>query len=122
MAVVSAGVIFNVIAAIVILMMVYLIGINQIPPVVGGVVPDSPAAAAGLKAGDEIIEIAGKGDNLDFGNILMAAALSDKGEEIAIKVRHADGSVEDFSIAAKQMFGMPVRLFGSMLFLGKEGS
>ncbi|HEW78841.1 MAG TPA: hypothetical protein ENH34_02590, partial [Phycisphaerales bacterium] len=51
MAVISAGVIFNVIAAIGILMMVYLIGIDRMPAVVGGVRPGSPAAQAGLQAG-----------------------------------------------------------------------
>ncbi len=112
MAVISAGVIFNVIAAIGILMMVYLIGIDRMPAVVGGVRPGSPAAQAGLQAGDEIIEIAGKGDNLDFGNILMAAALSDKGEKVALKVKHTDGSIENVTIEAEQMSGMPLRLFG----------
>ena len=112
MAVISAGVIFNVIAAIGILMMVYLIGIDRMPAVVGGVRPGSPAAQAGLQAGDEIIEIAGKNDNLDFGNILMAAALSDKGEKVALKVKHTDGSIENVTIEAEQMSGMPLRLFG----------
>lgn len=112
MAVVSAGVIFNVIAAVGILMAVYLIGINRLPAVVGGVVPDSPAARTGIKAGDEIIEVAGKSDGLDFGNILLAAVLSDKGEEVELKVRHEDSSEERFAIVAEQMPGMVVRRFG----------
>jgi len=112
MSVISAGVIFNVIAAIGIMMVVYLIGINRIPAVIGGVVPNSPAAHSGLKAGDEIIEIEGKRGNLDYGNILVAAALSDKGEEVALKVKHADGSIENVTLVAEQMLGMPVRIFG----------
>jgi regulator of sigma E protease len=112
MAVIAAGVVFNVIAAVAIMMGVYLIGINQLPPVVGGVVPNSPAARAGLKAGDEIIEIAGKSDNLDYGNILMAAALSDKGEPVPLRVRHEDGSEREYRLVAERMAGMPVRVFG----------
>ncbi len=112
MVVIAAGVTFNVIAAIVILMWVYLAGIERVPAVVGEVVPDSPAACAGLKPGDEIIEIAGKSDNLDFSDIMIAAVLSDTGEKIPLRVRHPDGSQEEFGIVAKEMLGMPVRLFG----------
>jgi regulator of sigma E protease len=112
MAVIAAGVTFNVIAAILIMMAVYLIGINQTPAVVGGVLPDSPAETAGVRAGDEIIEIGGKSDNLDYINIIIAAALSDKGEAVPLKVRHEDGTVEDFELVAEEIPGMSVRIFG----------
>jgi regulator of sigma E protease len=101
-AVIAAGVFFNVISAVMIFMIAFLIGIKLPPAVVGGVTPGSPAALAGLKAGDEIIEIAGKSDNLDFSDIAMRAALSGKDEKIALKVKHEDGSIEDFAIAAEQ--------------------
>jgi regulator of sigma E protease len=112
MAVIAAGVTFNVIAAVGILMIVYLVGINRMPAVVGDVLPGSPAARAGLRAGDEIVEISGKSDNLDFGNIMVAAALSEKGEEVRLKARHTDGAVEGVGIVAEKMAGVPLRLFG----------
>lgn len=112
MAVIAAGVIFNVIAAIGIMSGVYLYGINRMPAVVGGVRAGTPAERAGLRAGDEIIEIGGKDGRLDFSDIMVAAALSDVNEPVAIKVRHEDGMVEDYEIVAEQMMGMPVRLFG----------
>jgi regulator of sigma E protease len=112
MAVVTAGVVFNAISALIVFMVVFLIGIKLPPAVVGGVVPDSPAAQAGLQAGDEIIEIAGENDNLDFSNIAIAAALSDVNEAVSMKAKRADGSIEDFSIVAEQFPGMPTKVFG----------
>ncbi len=114
MAVIAAGVFFNAVSAILIFMVVFLVGIKLTPAVVGGVRADSPAARAGLKAGDEIIEVAGKGGSLDFRNILMAAILSERDEKVALKVRHEDGSIEDFAIAAERMQTPrgQMRLFG----------
>ena len=112
MGVLAAGVLFNAISAIIVFMIVFLIGIKLQPAVVGGVVPGSSAALAGLKAGDEVIEINGKGDGLDFSDILMAAALSDANEEIKLKVRREDKSIKEFSIVAKQSRGEQMRFFG----------
>ena len=112
MAVIVAGVTFNVISAVIILMFLYMTGIPRVPPIVGGVVPGSPAEAAGLQTGDRIIEIAGKSKRLEYLDVVMAAALSDRGEEVRLKVRHRDGTIEDLQIAARQIDGVPVRLFG----------
>jgi regulator of sigma E protease len=112
MIVVAAGVVFNTISAIFGFMVVFLVGINLPPPVIGGVVPDSPAAQAGLKGGDEIIEIAGKKGNLDFSDIKIAAALSGENEKVRLKVRHQDGTVEDYVISAMKLLGGRMRVFG----------
>jgi len=111
-AVLAAGVTFNVISAVIVFMIVFLVGINLQPAVVGNVMPNSPAQLAGLKAGDEIIEIAGEKDDLDFGNIAIAAALSGKDEKVQMKVRHTDGSEEDFALVAEQLPGESLRGFG----------
>ena len=112
MAILAAGVTCNVISAILIFMIVFMVGIKLPPAVVGGVIPDSPAAKAGLEAGDEVIEIGGESENLDFSNVQVAAALSDVNEPVKMKVRHEDGSVEDLAIVAKLLKGNPLRLFG----------
>jgi len=112
MAVIVAGVCFNAVSAVLMFMIVFLIGIRLTPPVVGEVIPDSPAARAGLKPGDEITEIAGKGNNLDFSNIVVAAALSGRHEAVKLKVQHADGSKEAFSIVAEKLGGIQRRDFG----------
>jgi regulator of sigma E protease len=114
-AVLAAGVVFNVISAVIIFMTVFLVGINLTPAVVGGVVPDSPAERAGLKAGDEIIEVAGKKDDLDFSNIGIAAALSGTDEKVPLRVRRPDGSEEDLTLVAEQLPGEPLKAFGVFL-------
>ncbi len=112
MIVITAGVVFNAISAVVVFMIVFLVGIRLAAPVVGGVLADSPASRAGLKAGDEIIEVAGKRDGLDFSNIGLAAALSGVNEAVALRIRREDGSEEEFSLVAEQMAGMPMKVFG----------
>ncbi len=110
--VIAAGVTFNVISAVIIFVIVFLAGIKLPPAVVGGLVPDSPAERAGIRPGDEIIEIAGKSKDLDFSNILIAAALSDVNEVVPLKVRHEDGSEEGFALVAEQPPEESIRDFG----------
>lgn len=60
-----AGPAMNVVLAILLIAVVFMIGIEvpdlqEIPPVLGTVEADSSAAAAGVHAGDRIVEVAGK--------------------------------------------------------------
>lgn len=112
MAVIAAGVFFNAVSAILIFMVVFLVGIKLMPPVVGGVVPGSPAARAGLKGGDEIIEIAGKRGNLDFSAISIAAALSGRKESVTLNVRRASSVQEAVAIVPEWLAGGTMRGFG----------
>jgi len=111
-AVLAAGVTFNAVSAIIAFIAVFLIGINLAAPIVGNVMPGSPAQRAGIKPGDEVIAINGKGKNLDFSDIMTAAALSGKGEQVRLMVRHEDGTREEFSLEAAEIAGEQLRLFG----------
>ena len=113
-AVIAAGVTFNFISAGIILMTVFLVGITFPPAVVGGVVPGSPAAQAGLRAGDELIEVDGSRDNLDFSSIALAAALSGRSEAIDMTVQRRDGGTEKMSIVARRVPGSQMAEFGIM--------
>lgn len=57
--VVLAGSAMNLIFAILSLWMMYMIGVETIKPVVGGVVPDSIVAASGIKPGDIVRSVDG---------------------------------------------------------------
>jgi regulator of sigma E protease len=111
-AVLTAGVTFNVVSAVVIFMVAFLKGIDLPPAVVGGVLPNSPAAHAGLREGDEVVEIAGKAKDLDFSNIALEAALSGRDEKVPLRVRHADGEEEALSLIAEPLPNEPMRGFG----------
>jgi regulator of sigma E protease len=111
MAVIAAGVTFNVISAAIIFMVVFLVGINLSPAVVGGVIPKSPAAKAGLQAGDEFLEIDGMTKDLDFSNTMIAAALSGPDERVPATVRRADGSIDKIWLVAENL-GRSFREFG----------
>ena len=58
-AIVAAGPVANFILALVALWLMYMAGIRTIMPQVGKVIPDSPAAVAGILPGDEIVRIDG---------------------------------------------------------------
>ena len=100
MIVVSAGVIMNVILAAVGFMAVFLIGFNTQPPIVGAVMPGSPAAlttkpdgtAAPLQVGDRILMFDGKWQH-SFDKIQLNVALSGDGP-VPLYVRRYGGKEE----------------------------
>ncbi len=58
-AIAIAGPMFNFIFAIMAYWLLFVVGVQGIKPLIGEVVPDSPAAIAGIKSGDEIIDVNG---------------------------------------------------------------
>ncbi|MCD6393161.1 MAG: site-2 protease family protein, partial [Planctomycetes bacterium] len=99
-AVVAAGVIFNAISAFLIFMIVFLVGMKLSPAIVGGVQLNSPAYLAGIRPGDEIMEVNGE-TFVDFTNVVLAPALSAKGEKISFVVKKPDGTRESVKLEAQ---------------------
>ncbi|MBT8438812.1 MAG: RIP metalloprotease RseP, partial [Gammaproteobacteria bacterium] len=56
-AIVVAGPLFNFIFAILTYWLIFVIGDTGLKPIVGEIIPDSPAAEAGLMPGDQIAEV-----------------------------------------------------------------
>jgi len=96
MAIVSAGVIMNLILAGALFMIVFLVGKEVPSPKVGAVVPDTPAALAGIESGDVIQRINGSSVD-EFQDITMSVALAKPGKPLDVEVLR-DGDVRRFAI------------------------
>ena len=107
MAIISAGVIMNVITGFMFFALAYRFGVVELVAMVGGVSPGSPAWEAGIEEGDVISSI--NGDRiLNFTDINQAIVLS--GGPIRIEGQHADGQEFSKTIVPKQ--GKTTRIIG----------
>jgi regulator of sigma E protease len=87
MAIISAGVIMNLLSAVVFFIWVFgRGGLPVVPARIGGVFAGHPAYAAGLRAGDEIVAVDGRGD-LDFLTLKRITAMSGPGQVLHLQVR-----------------------------------
>lgn len=118
MAVIAAGVTFNVIGAFLIFAVLALIGFNKMPAKVGGVLSGLPAQQAGLEYGDEIVEINGTNmevdgkNNLDFSHIMRATIFSDKDKPTSMTVQKSDGSEIQVQMTPVKYPGARFPIFG----------
>lgn len=86
MVIVSAGVVMNVILAAIGFMILFSFGFNVAPTKVGSVLPNSPAQLAGVRVGDDIIQLDGRDLHNDQTKLQLNAALSASNQDIPIKV------------------------------------
>ncbi len=107
MVVVSAGVIANLLLAITLFMVAFMAGVKFEAPVVGAVLPGSPAAGAkaeggaadGLRPGDAVLAI--DGQRVDtFADIQIAGAMARPGQALAFRVLRTgeDGRAGEVSL------------------------
>lgn len=95
-AVIATGPALNLFSGVLAFLIMFL-SFGYVLPTVAGVYPDTPAAAAGLAAGDRIVSIAGKAvrTTLDYGSIEMYLP---KDKPVRLGVRGADGNVRQVDL------------------------
>jgi regulator of sigma E protease len=95
MAIISAGVIMNVFLGLACFVYAYKNGMIEIPAIVSSVAPGSPAYRAGMRPGDEIVSIDGRGD-ISFQSLRLKVTLSGPGQILRFGVRRPgrDGLIE----------------------------
>jgi regulator of sigma E protease len=94
MVIISAGVVMNVLAALVLFMIVFGLGLKTEAPVIGDIALGSPAAQAssvdpktpnGLRAGDRVLRIDGDRTRA-FNEIVISAAMASRGDALRFEV------------------------------------
>ncbi|MFO0831075.1 MAG: site-2 protease family protein [Phycisphaerales bacterium] len=94
--VISAGVIMNLITAAILFVVVFMVGRQVTPPVIGAVVRNSPAALAepvaplsnthpGLQPGDRVVRVGGKSPR-SFDDLTLAIAMAHRDEPLEFTV------------------------------------
>jgi len=121
-----AGPAFNILFAVLVLAGIFTVsGITEMKPIVGSVTAGTPAAAAGLRSGDEILRVAG--DAVAGQRDVWLGLLAAVGGEapIGLQVRGADGEVREAAIhvddpVTRRRLGEPNGLLAALGFRFRE--
>ena len=105
MAIISAGVIMNIIFAVIFAAFAYRMGVPVIPSIISHVAPGSAAYEADLRPGDEIVAI-GDTQNPSFSQLMQSVTLGDLENGIEFQVRRAaTDEVETINLRPRQTSG-----------------
>jgi regulator of sigma E protease len=86
MAIISAGVIMNLILGLACFVYAYGQGMEETPAMVGSVIPGAPAYLAGVRPGDEIVSLDGRTE-LSFSRLQLKVRLSGRGQAIHFELK-----------------------------------
>ncbi|MGI9457994.1 MAG: site-2 protease family protein [Aeoliella sp.] len=89
MAIISAGVVMNVIFAFIFAVIAFRIGVPSMPSIVSATDPGTPAWKVGLRPDDEIVRI-GDIENPWFEQLTNEIVLSGRGEAVEVEIRGRD--------------------------------
>jgi regulator of sigma E protease len=107
MAIISAGVIMNVIFAVLMASLAYGLGVKELTCTISGVRTGGAAWRAGLRTGDEIVKI-GDRENPIFNDLRHGVTVGDLAKGIEFTVRRpADGSTREVLLKPDTDLGVP---------------
>ena len=110
MAIISAGVIMNILFACLFATIAYRLGVPIIPSIVSHVAPGSAAYEADIRPGDEIVAI-GETQNPTFTQLMQSVTLGDLENGLLFKVRRAaTGEVDPINLRPRQSSGRLARV------------
>lgn len=94
MAIISAGVIMNMIFAVILAAIAYGMGVRELPATIGGTAPGSPAWTAGIMPGSKILQIGKRGEpheHLRFEDLTTSVVLNGTDRDLPFLIRKPDG-------------------------------
>ena len=97
MAIISAGVVMNVLLGMGCFVAAYMHGVREQPAAAGFVGSGTAAWKAGMRTDDDILRIANR-DNPVFNDIRPIVMATQKGDKVPFEVRHPDGRVETLEV------------------------
>lgn len=100
-AIISAGPIANFLLAVLAYWAIFVIGATEMKPIIGPVIPDSPAAAAGLEEGDELVRI-GDRNVRAWDSAIMAFLENSADSSIVVTVNRSTGGTAERSLDLSQ--------------------
>lgn len=115
--IVAAGPIANLLLAVALFAVVFMIGINMADTKILEVMKDSPAQAAGMVNGDRIIEI--NDAPIKSWDELVEIISASPGKRITVMVERIDGSIETMRITPEQHSSKTI--FGEDVQVGRIG-
>lgn len=113
--VISAGVVMNVVVAVIVFVFVFAKGVELTPAVIGSVAQDSPAAQAGIRPGDEVTAVNGKADNIAWMDLALAGAFADPCQAVTLQVRRAgESELQEYHILPEMDELRGIKILGIM--------
>src|SRR5688572_18730708 len=101
MAIISAGVIMNLIFAVIIAAIAFRLGVRETPATIGAAAPGSPAWTEGITPGSKILQIGKSGqpyEHLRFEDLTTSVILNGYDRDLPFLVRKADGQKQWYNI------------------------
>jgi regulator of sigma E protease len=101
MAIISAGVIMNLIFAVILAAIAFKIGVRELPATIGATTPGSPAWTTGIVPGSKILRMGKSGkpyEHLRFEDLTTAVILNGYDRDLPILIRRPDGQVVEYEL------------------------